>query len=143
MSEAVVTLVLLGFVVGGGFFIFWPDIAENIKKPKKAKLLAKEQETVESIYNKHYSKEDALIEASKYAKYHNISIQEAKKKIELRGNLIKDYLRNPNQNLHRCPMCNSVNDFRYDDLHVSCSCNGFEFREKAKAMANEKGYSVW
>lgn len=143
MSEAVVTLVLLGFVVGGGFFIFWPDITEKIKSPRKAKLLIKEQETVESIYNKHYSKEDALIEVARYSKSNNISLQEGKKKIELRGNLAKDYLRMPEQNAHSCPMCGNRNSIRSREIYITCNCNGYQFREKLQAMAKEKGYDVW
>jgi hypothetical protein len=141
MSEFIVTLVLIGFVVGGGLFIFWPDLVSTVKKPKREKAKREKALSIESIYEKHYSKEDELIEASKIMERYG-DIHKAKEAIEERGSYIKRMMRDTSK-YHHCPVCGSYNSKSYDDIHIQCECDAGKFRRAAKEMFKDAGHQIW
>lgn len=144
MSGIIVTLVLISFVIGGGLYIFWPDLRSVITKPKKEKKKKQAYLNVEAVYRAHYSEEDELIEAVSYAKRHYdaFTITEALARIQKRGDKIKIMLSNESTIQH-CNMCNESNttSSHYGNISIRCSCDGARFKQRIMKMLKDTGHT--
>lgn len=138
MVEVVTTLVV--FVVGGGLFIFWPDITTAIAKPKKAKKIKSIKESIRSIYEKHYTAEDELIEGFSLAgsKASALTMQLTMQRLKKRGEGVITLL-NKVDGDHRCPLCGHSNEYDayYGHFVVRCTCDNGQFRQKVSSMKSE------
>jgi hypothetical protein len=150
MSEIVITLILIGFVVGGGLFIFWPDLFSFFTRPKRMKAQKSKQQLVHSMFEEHFTKEDAFLEAinlhdrgHKYSHVRTRTLDECKSLVEERGRQMKFFLQEPHSNPHNCPMCGNPNRVRHDEMDISCGCGDGTFRNKSRKMAQELGYRLW
>lgn len=148
MSEVIVTIILVSFVVGGGLFIFWPDLS-SLKKPRKEKKAKSKIKKLNphDIYLKHYSAEDALIETVWYLENirfngRKASSSEIRSWIQERGNLIKKMIEQPSF-IHVCPICHEDNHLKYEQVKIGCRCHQGQFQKKAQAMMKEAGHEIW
>ena len=143
MSELMVTLCLLGFVIGGALFIFWPDILSLFKrKPKAGKV---KQDSVDEIYLRHYTEEDAFLRAANWKKWDEYikpkSFIEAKGLIDRRGHLIKEMIRDNKPSSHNCPICHGQNGRNaYYQIYSRCRCT--DFKKKPEEIAHEAGQDI-
>lgn len=145
MSGIIVTLVLISFVIGGGLFIFWPDLASVIAKPKKEKKKKQAYKSIHAIYRSHYTEEDELIEAVFYRKKHHdmISTSDALARIQKRGEQVKALLSNSGGGTQMCSICQEMMTIKSDYYHIriSCTCDNGRFRDKIMKMLKETGHT--
>jgi hypothetical protein len=143
MSELIITLLLLGFVVGGGVFIFWPDLISIVKKPAREKKKKSKLDSVNDIYRNNYSKEDEFIEANTMSGAANKTPEQMKTAIAERAHKIKQMMVDPVHNQHSCPVCGNYNQVRYDNIDIKCACNHSKFRRAANQMMVDAGHKIW
>ena len=144
MSGIIVTLVLISFVIGGGLFIFWPDLTSVITKPKKEKKKKQAHKSIHAIYRSHYTEEDELIEAVSYKKrhYNMIDINDAIARIQKREEQVKLMLSNTG-GTQMCAMCQEVITAKseYNNIRISCTCDGGRFKQSVLKMLKDTGHT--
>lgn len=143
MSELIITLLLVGFVVGGGVFIFWPDLTSFIKKPAREKKKKNKLDSVNDIYRNNYSKEDEFIESATMSGAANKTMDEMKIAIQHRADKIKNMMIDPVHNQHSCPVCDRRNGVQYEAVKITCECNHGKFKKAANQMMKDAGHSIW
>jgi hypothetical protein len=143
MSELIITLLLVGFVVGGGVFIFWPDLTSFIKKPAREKKKKNKLDSVNDIYRNNYSKEDEFIESATMSGAANKTMEQMKVAIQKRSEKIKKMMIDPVHNQHECPVCGGYNQVKYDSISIHCQCNHGKFRKAANQMMEDAGHKIW
>lgn len=141
MSQAILTAILTSFVVGGGVFIFGPDLKNSFRKkvsPKKSANI-----NYHEVYLEYYGAEDELIEAAEYVSTHSgTSLSQIRRLIAQRG-ISMERLLAKKEPEHRCPVCGVRNGTKYSSMDIACRCNNGLFKEKMKKMFTEHGFEIW
>lgn len=141
MGQLIVTAVLASLVVGGGVFIFWPDLSSKLpKKKEKQKKPSKEQVNAREIYRNYYTTTDELIELSNLMQ-DGMDKDSARDKLVERGDSIVEMLSNPNGQHHVCPVCHQDNRIQAGITSMRCRCDGGEFRKKVHSMVVDAGHN--
>lgn len=156
MSEMVVAIILVSFVVAGGLFIFWPDLLSLFTKKSSGKKAKKSKKThsVQEAFDEFYSAEDELIDADAIMKgtgrYYGSSrygsefrdFQTARAAVRSRNERAKLILTDLGKNGYNCPVCNGSIMQHYDQIDIGCTCPN-QFRSKLSKMAEKLGIQTW
>lgn len=89
-----------------------------------------------SLVDKHYTREDRLIEAHELIKYHGAwTYKTATEAIDRRMDLIRQTLASPDSWKFNCPVCQRLNyGYKHSGITVNCECPA---REKIKQIYRE------
>lgn len=138
----IITGTLITFVVGGGVFIFWPDLKSKITSPKQKKQMSNRKREITELYDEHFSQEQLFIEAVMlYDNKQTDTLAEARGLLVQRGQLFKTFLASTEGNHYDCPVCSQHVRLHHGEVNVACTCK--PFNSHAKQMAKKAGYELW
>lgn len=142
----IITGTLITFVIGGGVFIFWPDLKNRVTQPKQKKKrierLTEQQNTISKLYDDAFPAEEEFLEAVRYYEEKRVdSLNEARSMVSHRGQLLKTFLQDPNKEGYQCPVCSGKTVLYYSEVRIDCTCKPFITR--AKRLIRDTGNKIW